>query len=224
MAACELANFTVVSTNFQTNGRGQQGSTWESEKGKNLMFSVFVDTSFLKVQDQFYLNCAVSLAIKEALQKLMIPKIQIKWPNDILSGRQKICGILIENLIRPGGTIHSIVGIGVNVNQLDFEQLQQASSLKKITGVTYSLDEVMSMIVNEIKLKIEELRAVSFEPLYEAYLSVLFRKNKPSTFVDAEGYTFPGFIQGVTTTGKLQVLLEDEILKEFGLKEVKLLY
>ena len=85
-----VENFTVVVTENQVKGIGQQGSVWESEVGKNLIFSVFVTFESLSVSDKKYLNYADSLAVFEVLQQENIPGITIKWPNDILSAKKKI--------------------------------------------------------------------------------------------------------------------------------------
>ena len=219
--ACD---FTVVSTENQTNGKGQLGSEWSSNVGENLTFSVFVDTSFLKSQNQFYLNCAVSISVFNVLKKMLIPQLSVKWPNDILSHHKKICGILIENIVKSNGDHHSVIGVGLNVNQLDFNPEFKASSLKNITGKYFDLDELLILIIVELQSQIKMLKDCKYDELHQAYEKDLFRKNKPSTFMNAEGELFSGFIKNVTSSGKLQVLLEDEILQEFRLKEVKLLY
>ena len=218
-----VADFTVVVAKKQTNGKGQRGAVWTSEAGKNLTFSVFVDISFLPIAYQFYFNCAVALAIYNGLDKLNIPKLSLKWPNDILSANKKIGGVLIENTIKPDKK-HAIVGIGLNVNQTEFNTNLNASSLKNSTGIVYNLDEVLQIIITELKLQITRLREKEFLKIHQDFEAVLFRKNKPSTFKNAEGDLFMGFIKGVSDTGKLQLLLEDGVVKEYRLKEVQLLY
>jgi BirA family biotin operon repressor/biotin-[acetyl-CoA-carboxylase] ligase len=217
-------DFTVVSAKNQTKGKGQLGSEWNSITGENLTFSVFVDTSFLRVKNQFYLNCAVSISIFNVLKKLLIPQLSVKWPNDILSHHKKICGILIENIVKSNGSSHSIIGVGINVNQLVFSSEFKASSLKSIMGRHFELDELLVLVIVELQSQIKILKEGRYDELHQAYEKDLFRKNKPSTFTNAEGKLFSGFIKNVTSSGKLQVLLEDEILQEFRLKEVKLMY
>jgi len=219
-----VCDFTVVSAENQTNGKGQLGSEWSSSVGENLTFSVFVDTSFLQSHNQFYLNCAVSISVFNVLKKMLVPRLCVKWPNDILSHHKKICGILIENIVKSNGDYHSIIGIGLNVNQSVFNTQFKASSLKNIIGKYFDLDELLILIIVELQSQIKKLKDGKFDELHEAYEKYLFRKNKPSTFMNAEGELFSGFIKNVTSSGKLQVLLEDEILQEFRLKEVKLLY
>lgn len=219
----EVADYTVVVAKKQINGRGQMGTVWDSEKGKNLMFSVFKDLSMHDVEFPFYLSMAISLAIFKTFKTLNIPDLHIKWPNDILSADKKICGILIENVIK-NKLSYTIIGIGINVNQKEFKNLPKASSLKNITGIHYNMDEILQGILKYTKEYSSLLQDEKYDLVKNEYEANLFRKNKPSTFKDAKGVLFSGFIKGVTKYGKLQVTLEDEIVKKFDLKEVTLMY
>jgi len=219
-----MGDFTVVSAENQTKGKGQFGSKWSANAAENLTFSVFVDTSFLQSQNQFYLSCAVSIAVFNALKKILVPQLSIKWPNDILSHHKKICGILIENIIKPNGISHSVIGIGINVNQLVFNTEFKASSLKNIMRKHFELDELLILVIIELQSQIKKLKEGKFDELHKVYENNLFKKNKPSTFMNVEGELFSGFIKNVTSSGKLQILLEDEVLQEFRLKEIKLMY
>jgi len=219
-----LEDFTVVIATSQTDGKGQMGTKWNSEEGKNLTFSVFKKISCLDIDEGFYISMATSLAIYNTLTSFHIPKLAIKWPNDILSESQKICGILIESVIQNSKMTAAIIGIGLNVNQTAFETGLNASSLKKITGIHFNLDEVMSRLIDQLRKYSRLITDRSFDVLKTEYESFLFRKDKPSTFKKLNGDLFMGFIQGVREDGKLNVLLEDEILTAFDLKEIKLLY
>ena len=107
-----LENFTVVITNEQTKGRGQMYAKWQSEKGKNLTFSMLIRFDDLKIDQQFYISKIISLSIYEVLSDLLPTKISVKWPNDILSAHKKICGVLIENSVKMTKICNSIIGIG----------------------------------------------------------------------------------------------------------------
>ncbi len=220
----KVVDFTIVTAAVQTAGKGQMGTKWDAEKGKNLTFSVFKKISCLEIEEQFYISMATSLAIYKALKYFQIPKLAIKWPNDILSENQKICGILIENVIQNSKMTAAIIGIGLNVNQTVFAQGLNASSLKKSTGIHFDLDEVMFHIATQLKKYATLITEYSFTELKTEYESFLFRKDKPSTFQDTHGNLFMGFIKGVAEDGKLNVLLEDDIVKAFDLKEIKLMY
>jgi BirA family transcriptional regulator, biotin operon repressor / biotin---[acetyl-CoA-carboxylase] ligase len=219
-----IEDYTTVTANYQTHGRGQMGTIWDSEEGKNLMCSVFKECSKVSIKNQFYISMITSLAIVKTLQSFSIPKLRVKWPNDILSENKKICGILIEIVIKNNQLEASIIGIGLNVNQAEFKHLPNASSLKIITGTVFNIDELLKLLIKNLKYYFEILEKGLFNVLKNEYEILLFRKNKPSTFKDTKGLMFSGFINGISTSGKLQVILEDEILKEFDLKEVQLLY
>ena len=122
-----VENYTVITAENQTKGKGQMGAVWESETGKNLIMSILIKDFITDINQIFNLNCIVSLSVIQVLQQYSIPKLSIKWPNDIMSDTKKIGGILIENSIKNDGTIFSVVGLGLNCNQTNFEHLPRAS-------------------------------------------------------------------------------------------------
>ncbi|MFD2939083.1 biotin--[acetyl-CoA-carboxylase] ligase [Flavobacterium notoginsengisoli] len=219
----ELENFTAVTAENQTKGKGQMGGKWKSEIGKNLIMSVLVKDFLFDNEQVFNLSVVVSLAVSEVLKSLNIPDICIKWPNDILSYNKKLVGILIENTIKSDGRIVSVVGIGINVNQTDFTELPTASSLAVISGKSFDKEEIAFLIVDQIKENIE-LWQTSAKDLWEKYFNSLFKKGVPMPFKNLKDQNFMGIIQGVSPIGKLQVLLEDDSIAEFEIKEVKMLY
>lgn len=219
-----VIDYTVVSAKFQTKGRGQMGTLWNSESSKNLTISVFKDVSALFIEHPFYISIATSLAIIRTLQSFSIPRLSVKWPNDILSEDKKVCGILIENVIKQNSLKASIIGVGLNVNQTTFQNLPKASSLKLLSGNNFNLDEVLFTVIKFLKYYFMLLRNEEYDIVKNEYESYLFRKNKPSTFRNAEGSLFTGIIKNISEAGSLQILLEDDILKEFELKEIALLF
>ncbi|WP_431111365.1 biotin--[acetyl-CoA-carboxylase] ligase [Winogradskyella poriferorum] len=225
MSAVNLPkDFTVVVANHQTQGRGQMGTIWQTEDGKNLTASVFKEVGSIAIEKQFYISMAVALSICKALDHLKIPKLSIKWPNDILSANKKICGILIENVIKQNQLKGSIIGFGLNVNQKHFDNLPKASSINLLTGIVYDRDEILSGILTELQAYFKLLDAKNYSEIKTQYEALLFRKDKPSTFKNEDGTTFSGIIKGITETGKLNVWTEDDIIKTFDLKQVTLLY
>jgi len=219
-----LEDYTVIMADMQTNGRGQMGTSWDSNASQNLTVSVFKEVGFLDFGNQYYLNIVVALSIVKLLNYLNIPKLSIKWPNDILSENKKICGILIENVIKQNVLSSSVIGIGLNVNQTEFIDLPKASSLKLIMGRSFNLEELLLVLISNLKRNFSVLEQGQFYGLKQEYEALLFKKNKPSTFRDEEGKLFSGFISGVSQDGCLQVLLEDNDLRSFNLKEIELLY
>ncbi len=219
----ELENFTTVTAENQTKGKGQMGGKWESEIGKNLIMSVLVKDFIFDNEQVFNLSVVVSLAVSEVLKSLNIPNICIKWPNDILSYNKKLVGILIENTIKSDGRIVSVVGIGMNVNQTNYSEFPNASSLAVISGKSFDKEEISFLIVEKIKENIQ-LWQTSASILWKNYFNSLFKKGVPMPFKNLNDQNFMGIIQGVSPIGKLQVLLEDDSLAEFEIKEVKMLY
>ncbi len=220
----KLKEAVCVSAFEQLAGKGQMGTVWQSKPGENLTCSVFMPIEGIEMKDQFYISIAASLSICNTLKDIMITKLSIKWPNDILSDRSKLCGVLIENVVKNGRLEGAIIGIGLNVNQLEFDNLPLAGSIKQILGVNFNLDEILHTLLFHLEKRFSDLNSTNFGKMKQEYETLLFRKNKPSTFEDVEGTSFVGIIQGTTPEGKLQVLLEDEITTDFDLKEIKLLY
>ncbi len=216
-----VQDFTIVVAKTQTSGRGQMNAKWIVEGGKNLTFSVFCSFDNLLVSHQKYLNFSISLAVFEVLNGLILPKLAIKWPNDIMSGNKKIAGILIENNLKGTKIASSIIGIGVNVNQEFFqEDLPNAISLKKLLNKNFDLNDLLNSVLLKLKENIDLLKSEKYLFLEDQYLNVLYKKNVPSMFKDNQNILFMGKIIGVSKTGKLQIELENETIKEFGIKEV----
>ncbi len=217
-------NFTVVCAENQTNGRGQRGSNWEVESGKNLTFSVLIKDVLQNFEEVFNLNVIVAVSIFQTLTELKIPEISIKWANDILSEKKKICGVLIENQFKSSSEIFSIIGIGINVNQENFVDLPQASSIKNITHKDWSKDEILIAFLKKFQNNINRYKNEGSEYFWEVYHENLFKRNIPSAFEDKNGDKFMGIIRKVLPNGLLQIELEDDSMQLFDIKEVKMLY
>jgi BirA family transcriptional regulator, biotin operon repressor / biotin---[acetyl-CoA-carboxylase] ligase len=219
-----LENFMTVTAESQTKGKGQMGSKWESEQGKNIIMSTLVKEVLLDVNDIFHLNIAVSLAVCQVLESINIPNLSIKWPNDILSDQKKLAGILIENSFKSENRIESIVGIGLNVNQFDFSKLPKATSLSVVMNQEYDLEELIKKIVFQIRKNCALVVSHQSQLLWNEYHNRLFKNGIPSAFEDTDKNQFMGIIQKVTDEGKLQIILEDDTVKAFGVKEITMLY
>lgn len=218
-----VENFTVVAAEIQTKGKGQMGSVWVAEKGKNLTMSVLIKDVLIDLNQIYTLNIAVALAVVRALQCFKIPELAIKWPNDIMSYNYKIGGILIENSIKIDGSVNSIVGIGININQTNFENLPKGSSLAVIAKQEFDKQEVLVAIVKELKDAMIVLKT-NPDSLWREYLSLLFKKNVPVPFELPDGDRFMGIIQGVSDQGKLKILLENDAVVQYNIKEIQMLY
>jgi BirA family transcriptional regulator, biotin operon repressor / biotin---[acetyl-CoA-carboxylase] ligase len=212
-----VENFTVVTAETQTKGKGQMGSVWASEPSKNLIISVLVSDFLFDINSIFDINIVVSTTIIQVLQDFQIPQLSIKWPNDIMSYNKKIGGILIENSIKTDGTINSIVGLGLNVNQTNFENLPKASSLAVVCNAPFDKEIILVKFVKKLEQNILLWKKNRAET-WSDYKNMLFKKGVPMPFVDKTELNFMGIIQDVTSTGKLQILLKNDSISEFEIK------
>lgn len=216
-----VKNWTIVVADYQTHGKGQFDNEWVSEKGKNLTFSILVKFQNLKTERQFYLNYLVSIAVYNVLRYYIPDKLSVKWPNDILSGQQKICGILIECMLKNDKVKYAVIGIGLNVNQTLFPEAFKATSLKKILKRTIDRDDLLNKIILELQYQFLLIDKQHFSEIKMMYERILFKKGIPSMFVDNDQKAFMGIISGISEAGKLCVTLEDDTIREFDLKEIR---
>jgi len=219
-----LESFTIVTTENQTQGKGQRENIWRVEPNKNLTFSILYKNYDNLESSVFDLNVAVCVSIIEVLEKIEIPKLYIKWSNDILSEQKKIAGILIENIISAQRYIWSVIGIGLNVNQTDFSLIPNASSLKNIIGKEFEKDELMFGIAERLQKNVTLISKGNTQILWTKYHDFLFRKEIPSVFELPNNTKFMGVIKRVLKNGKLQILLDNGSVKDFSLKEVRMIY
>jgi BirA family biotin operon repressor/biotin-[acetyl-CoA-carboxylase] ligase len=215
-----LAEGTIIHTNFQTAGRGYSANKWESEDNKNLLISIVLYPSFIKPEDQFSISMTISLGICEFLEQ-HIPACTIKWPNDIYVMNDKIAGILIESTIAGENLEHSIVGIGLNINQITFSsQIPNPTSLSLITGVDYDTASCLKNLSAAIDRRYRQLITGETESIKCDYVSRLFRINEWSLFKDDEEQ-FTGRILTVNDEGKLIIESKEGKKKEYSFKEVE---
>lgn len=214
----ETPEGTVVITENQTAGRGQRGSSWETEPGMNLTFSFVIRPGFLSVSDQFYLNIFTSLAILDYLKSHLQSKPLIKWPNDVLVDGKKICGILIENQIRSSRFSSVVAGIGLNINQQTFI-IDTATSLHHHTQQQYDLQTELESLLQYLEARYLQLKNGKFETLKRNYLESLYGLHEPRSF-DVDGKTVKGMITGIDEAGRLTVKIDGEV-KAFGIKEIR---
>lgn len=181
----DISDMVVVAAH-QTAGRGMDKNRWESEAGKNLLFSIALKVNFLEAENQFEISQAVSVAIVETLSQVIDDKqLYIKWPNDIYYGDKKLAGILIQNTIEGRMMGLSIIGIGLNVNQLQFSKdIPNPVSLKMITGEEYDLKNLLNQLIINIKNAVESLRfEKNREEINSKYISKLYRYQKWAEYV-----------------------------------------
>lgn len=214
----ETENLTLVYTGFQTAGRGQRGNTWESEKGKNLTFSILIKPKGLPASEQFLISEISSLAVRDLLMR-HCTDILIKWPNDIYWKDKKICGMLIENSIDNSCLSYSISGIGININQEVFKSdAPNPVSLKNITGKNYDLQTLIDDFLEIIGKWFEKLTNDS-AGIHSEYLSSVFRKDIEASFRDKDR-EFRGTIVDVEPHGLLVIRDTEGKKRKYGFKEI----
>jgi len=214
---------TLITTEAQTAGRGQAGSRWQAEPGMNLTASYILYPTFLSADKQFFLNMAVSLAVRELCEEVTGHEIRIKWPNDIYHRHKKLAGILIENTISGSQITSSVVGVGLNVNQTGFDPaLPNPTSVKLITGKETPVEEVIGKLNSYLEKYYLQLRQLHFNFLDKGYMVHLYRYHQTASYSRAGGQVFRGEITGVTKEGKLIIESNGKELR-FGMKEVEYL-
>ena len=212
-----LSEGTVVITSNQTAGRGQRGNIWEAAAGLNLTFSILLRPAFLAVKNQFYLTIVTSLAIADSLKEKLVDTMKIKWPNDVLVGTKKICGILIENSIQQETIQQSIVGIGLNINQKVFA-VPTATSLAMVTDKSYDLNEALNSLLENFERRYLQLRSGKLAELKKEYLENLFGFDELRNFVSDEK-KFEGKIRDVSNNGELILSINKKFVS-YNLKEI----
>ena len=212
---------TVVFALAQTNGKGQRGSKWFSKPYKSLTFSVLLKPSFLSPIHAFDLSICIALALLDSLNKLR-SGFKIKWPNDIYFEDKKIAGILIENQMNRSVYQNAVIGIGLNVNQLHFDELSNAISLKQILGIEFPIEKVMEHICESLEARYLMLRSGHFKHLKKAYMSNLNGLNQLQSFM-VDNTKLNGKIIDVLRNGFLQIELMDGTIRDYDIKEIKFL-
>ena len=176
------------------------------------------------IEGVFNLNVAVAVSVIQALETFDIPELSIKWPNDIMSYNFKIGGILIENNLKSDNSVHSVIGLGLNVNQNDFENLPKASSLALICKTEFDKEKLLVAIVEKIKQNLSVMH-YDLDTIWSSYIDLLFKRGVPMAFKNNQtNQNFMGIILGVSKQGKVQVQLEDDLIIEYGIKEIQMLY
>lgn len=207
-----LAEGSVILAGEQTEGRGQMGSRWEAEPGKNISLSLLYRPEFLAVDKQFYLSMAISLGICNFLEAELNKPILVKWPNDIYVEGKKIAGILIENSLMANHLKTSIIGIGLNVNQVIFSDLAaNAVSMKQLSGIEYSIHALLDTLFDSIEYWYLRLKAGETEQLKEQYLRKLMNYQREASY-KISGMERKCKISNIEEGGRLVLLCDNELM------------
>ena len=204
-----LDDLTVVISKHQTKGKGRNGNIWANDASLNLAFSIYKRFNRLNINNKFILNLISSIAVFHLLSENKLNKLTIKWPNDIMSENKKISGILIENSVKGNFINHSVIGVGVNVNQRKFKNLPNATSMFIETGREFSLDTLASRL-GEIFSKNFLQYEKNEGALLKYYNNQLFLKNTDSNFITKDGKRFSGKITRINKNGELIIMKADK--------------
>lgn len=207
---------TVILADEQTNGRGQRMTQWQSEAGMNLTASLILINPGVKLDQQFRITMFISLVLKNFLEKYGL-KASVKWPNDIYIGDKKICGVLIENSVRGGIIGNAVIGIGLNVNQIEFEGLN-ATSVKTELKQHFAISEILFALITTFNQYLPLLDDP--DKMKSLYQDALYLRNVAHTFYDRNNIPFEGKIVGVDESGRLLIDCEDGF-RSFNLKEIR---
>ena len=214
----------IVSTDNQTAGRGQRGNSWESEPGKNLMFSILTHPSVVPASRQFIISQAMALAILHVLKSispLHSQRFTVKWPNDIYYDNSKLGGTLIECDLQGKNIDNCIIGTGLNVNQTRFvSDAPNPISLKQIFGREFDRDVLLSAIIKEFADIYSQLTDGQATAVREEYTANLYRREGFHPYADAHG-TFHARIAGIEESGHLLLLDDEGITRRYEFKEVR---
>ena len=211
---------TVVTARYQTDGRGQGNHTWESEDGKNLMFSIKIRPHHLPIARQYVMMQAEALAIFHTLQTYA-DGFSIKWPNDIYWNDRKISGTLAESSISVDGVSSMILGTGININQQRFlSDAPNPVSLCNIINRETDTEEVLKKILTAFAVYIYKVYDGKYDDIHDEYMSHLYRRKGYHQFRD-NGGTFTAAIDTVLPSGRMRLRRTDGTLSEYDFREVK---
>ena len=206
----EIPEGLIISTDFQTKGRGQFDRAWESLIGQNITLSVVLRPTFLNIRDQFYLNICSALAVCDTVG-YYCDNASIKWPNDIYIQDQKVAGILIENYVQADQIKTSILGIGLNVFQEEWtDAVSNATSLSVQSTTELDKNEIFEKLVENLNQYYNQIKGDKVD-MRAAYVDRLYRRERKCGFV-VNDQNIEGYIQGIDELGRLTIKQNDEIM------------
>ena len=212
-------NSLVVYSFNQTNGKGQRGKIWTSQPYKNICISFYNKIEKTSNETLLKTNLFASLSVLEILKLYDIPKLKIKWPNDIMSGNKKIAGILIENSFFRKKIVDSIIGIGLNVNQIDFDLITNATSMKILKNESFDLNKLSNEFIKKFSLLEFQIKKLSKAGLLKKFTSNLYGLRKKQKF-QIDNKIVEGYIFGISDDYRLKVMIEKQI-KHFDNGQIK---
>ena len=219
----EALDGTVVVAHFQGEGKGQRGSVWSSEPGKNLTFSLVLNPKRVVPSEAFVISKIVSLAICKYLDSVIDEYVFIKWPNDIYVGEKKICGILIENQFKGNNFEYAIIGIGLNVNQTNFQNLPRVTSVFLESKKELELKSVLNGLLKSIEIFYLRFQREGISKIHQEYLTNLLFIDEMRSYNSSQG-NITGKIVNVLSNGHLEIKTKEGQLFNFDIKQLEFVF
>lgn len=217
----QYSHMDVVWSDSQSSGRGQRGHSWHSARGQNLTFSVVLHPEFLPIVEQFLLSEVVALSLVDAMAEFGI-ECRIKWTNDLYAGDMKLAGVLIEHSLSTTSIARTIVGIGLNVNQITFpDDLPNPTSMALVAHRAFNLTEVMDCFVAKLKMWYSMLEGGQKLTIEQRYRALMYHLDEQHTYALPSGERFRASIRGVRPSGELCLEHADGTIREYAFKEVE---
>jgi len=210
----------LIVAKYQYGGRGQLKNKWYSSYGKNLLCSLFYKPLDINVNRTFGINQVVSLAVLKTIRKFNNEKCLIKWPNDILSVNKKIAGILVENSLSSDKVKHSIIGVGININQVFFKSLPNATSIKRISNKNIDVGRVLDELIDNYKYYFTRINNTKY--INDEYNQNIFGKEGCRFIMNGKEYS--GKIISISNTGIIKLNTGSKEIGSYDSRKVKLLY
>lgn len=219
-AGASLPGFTLVTANDQTRGRGQKGNSWETERGKNIIFSLLCHPTFLPPARQFLLSQSMAIAIQQTLAEI-VEGVEVKWPNDIYVGDKKISGTLIECDLQGRNISNCIIGVGVNINQTEFKSdAPNPTSLAQLTGTEHDREGILSGIITRFQHYYSALQKGNEQEVRSAYMSCLYRRKGLHKYADVRG-EFIAEIADIEPSGHMLLRFSNGNVVRYEFKDVR---
>lgn len=217
----EYGHLDVIWAESQSQGRGQRGHSWHSDKGLNLTFSVVLKPYFLPIPEQFLLSEVVALALVRCFADFGIA-CRIKWTNDIYAGDKKLTGVLIEHSLSGETLCRTIAGIGINVNQTSFpKELPNPTSMAQERGTTFDRQHVLERFLSHLTELYTLLEQGEKRHIEELYRQQMYHLDEEHTYALPSGEQFRATIRGVRPSGELRLEHTDGTIREYAFKEVE---
>lgn len=211
----------VVYADYQTAGKGCGTNTWESERGKNLLFSVMIHPTMIIPRWQYLLSMTMAVALREVVEEEIAEEVTIKWPNDIYYGDRKLSGTLINLRLQGEEMQDMVIGVGLNVNQEQFvSDAPNPVSLKLITGREHDIEDILQRIIERFTRYYNFLEQDNGDEIVQMYHDHLYRRTGMHEYEDEDG-RFMAEIESVARDGIITLRRDNGKCSRYEFKEVK---